>query len=59
MKMLACCVKKHGNQDYKKMGWVREDAMSDVLYKRQDIVERSDYSEDQVRKVCAFLKVAN
>ncbi|KAI1635329.1 hypothetical protein F4809DRAFT_614330 [Biscogniauxia mediterranea] len=66
MKMLDRCVKKYGNQDYeKKMEWVRKGAMSDILYKRRDIVEKPDYSEiiaeleDQVSKVCASLKEAN
>ncbi|CAJ2502486.1 Uu.00g098800.m01.CDS01 [Anthostomella pinea] len=29
----------------KKMEWVREDAMSDVLYSRKDILDRSDYAD--------------
>ncbi|KAI1394276.1 uncharacterized protein F4822DRAFT_387750 [Hypoxylon trugodes] len=34
------------NADYdKKMEWIREDAISDVLYKRRDIVERSDWAD--------------
>ncbi|KAI1495924.1 hypothetical protein F5X99DRAFT_94947 [Biscogniauxia marginata] len=66
IKMLDRCIKKHGNQAYeKKMEWVREDAMSDILYKRPDIVEKSDYAgiiadlEDQVTKLCANIKKRN
>ncbi|KAI5925130.1 hypothetical protein F4810DRAFT_89889 [Camillea tinctor] len=66
MKMLDRCVKEHGDQPYdKKMEWVREHALSDILYKRRDIVEKSEYSdiiadlEDQVSKVYACLEATN
>ncbi|KAI1370526.1 hypothetical protein F4677DRAFT_465136 [Hypoxylon crocopeplum] len=47
------------------MEWVREDAFSDVLYKRRDIVERADWTdliadlEGQVKKLVECVKKRN
>lgn len=39
-------VQKHPNLSYeKKMEWIREEAISDVLYNRKDIVDRPDYKD--------------
>lgn len=39
-------VEKKPNLSYeKKMEWIREEAISDVLYGRKDIVERADYKD--------------
>ncbi|KAL7622893.1 hypothetical protein AAE478_006572 [Parahypoxylon ruwenzoriense] len=60
--------KKPGNRNAsyeKKMVWVREDATTDVMYKRRDIVERSDYKdlitdlERQVKKLVELVKKLN
>ncbi|KAI1085035.1 hypothetical protein F5B20DRAFT_125245 [Whalleya microplaca] len=66
--MLERYAKKPGNRNASfetKMEWVREDAISDVLYKRRDIVERSDYTDliadlrDQVAKLVACVNEVN
>ncbi|ORY67743.1 uncharacterized protein BCR38DRAFT_456408 [Pseudomassariella vexata] len=66
MKMLQVCIKKHGNKDFEtKMEWVRQDAMTDIVYKRRDILERDDYAEiissleKQVRTTYGRVKKAN
>ncbi|KAG4217837.1 hypothetical protein PC116_g33683, partial [Phytophthora cactorum] len=48
LRMLQREAKKYGKQnaDYKtKMAWVREHAISEILYKRPDIVKRNDWKD--------------
>ncbi|KAI1336113.1 hypothetical protein F5Y15DRAFT_396040 [Xylariaceae sp. FL0016] len=46
VKMLDANVKKHSDHSYeKKQQWVLEDAMTDILRKRRDIVDRADYTD--------------
>ncbi|KAI1477463.1 hypothetical protein F4774DRAFT_427259 [Daldinia eschscholtzii] len=68
LRMLQREAKKYGKQnaDYKtKMGWVREHAVSDILYKRPDIVKRNDWKDliseinDQVKQLYKRVKDRN
>ncbi|KAI2625686.1 hypothetical protein GGR54DRAFT_592605 [Hypoxylon sp. NC1633] len=49
----------------KKMEWVREDAMTDQLYKRRDLVERSQWTDliddldDQIKKLVKLVNERN
>ncbi|KAI4867595.1 hypothetical protein F4820DRAFT_412812 [Hypoxylon rubiginosum] len=60
--------KKPGNSDAsydKKMEWVREEAVSDALYKRRDIVERADWTdliadlEGQIKTLVGYVEKKN
>ena len=66
VKMLEKMTKKHGKAGHeKKMEWIREDATSDILYGRKDIVGLDDYSnlikklEEQVDQMYLATKKYN